>query len=501
MAKPADAVTMLDSVMDSDVVQPLPEEAKKFESQEKQKASILSNVVRRRNSLTLPSKKSSKPKSKSVTMRKRISMPFFPKNSLDTLENSEQVNSSRPLPPSPPSSPNGHLKSITEQEAEFDGSLGSLVTDVSLDTTGRVADDKLSNHASECSSTQSVDENFEMQLKDALKRFSKRFPLRIRFIEGYCSENSEHNLSANEMYDIHNVQNTRVVSLRDKDGFMHQIPLESATMFGLVYNPFGNFNEALNGYKFETCKEVMAANPMPTIVCLTNPAHGPDDYDNNEIYVIKGIQKNKLRGKRFLKVFSILNHAEKLLSEDYHGNFTTKPSLIRLHLPQIVESIAKPFPVQAVIYIDNQSPSFEFPISGVITLCDFREETSLLASPIIDVDSDRDDEETPLTIHLNDDMMELDVEVIKWQDGVQTSATNGSNDYDDVVVVPKSKPLENGVYDDVINSPRKPTSDEETYATVGREVLPHKPTDDTPGYDNLPKELVQNPNETTEAAL
>ena len=476
-------------------------------TQHKGRSMLLHNVLRRRNSLTLLYKKSSKAASKSKTMKKRESMPVSDKNSSEYLNTTEEnkldsenaPSYQRPLPPSPPPSPHSSpLFPLMEQDSKFE-SQGSGIDGIGAETSSE--DQRIKD-----SSLQSIHDSLtssEMSLKSALTEFNNHFPLRVKFVEGYCSEDSEHSLSANEVYDIQFVKKTRVITLKDKDGFMHHIPLASTMMFGLVYNPFSDYDEALAGYTFEACSDIIAAESMPTVVCATSPVHNLEEKHSiaeNEIFVVKGIQKPKLRGKRFLRVFSLLTNAEKLLPEECQGKFSTKPSLVRLHLPQIVNSITNSFPVQAVLYVDNQEPSLKlgFPISGVITLCDCRIETSLVAYPM-----SGEHTQDHVTLHLNDDMMALDVEVLKWKGSVQSllegeeyAPEGGSVDYDDVVVV--QKPItDNELYDDIVNTTRgKEVSDDETYAIVDMHKKVKMPGEAP--YDNVQKEIRLDPGNTNE---
>lgn len=319
-------------------------------------------------------------------------------------------------------------------------------------------------------------ESMSMSLQEALRKYDHHFPLRLKIMEGYCSEDSEHNLSTNDIYDIHFVKHTRVITLRDNNGFTHRIPLASAMMFGLVFNPNNNFDEALAGYQFEKCSDIMATEVMPQVVCATSRVDSPEEKHSikqNEIMVVKGVQKPKLRGKRSLRMFSLLTHTEKLLPEECQGKFTTKPSLIRLHLPQIVQCMSKSFPTQAVLYINTDCPDLaekiNLPLSGVITLCDCTTEMSLVASCVSEDCSD----ESQVNIHLNDEMTQLEVQVISWresgEDKILDECVNETDLYDDILVLQENQSTDdaNDIYDDVLVFKGKENLDEETYATVG----------------------------------
>lgn len=343
--------------------------------------------------------------------------------------------------------------------------------------------------------------SMSMLLDEALKKYNHHFPLRIKVLEGYCSEDSEHNLSTNDIYDIHFVKQTRVITLKDSNGFMHQIPLASAMMFGLVYNPNNNLDEALAGHHFEKCSDIMAVEIMPQVVCATSQFESIEESHSiakNEILVVKSIQKPKLRGKRSLKVFSLLTHTEKILPEECIGRFTTKPSLIQLHLPQMVQSISKPFPAQAVIYVNSDCPEvskkLNIPLSGIITLCDCTTETSLVASSV----SDDGSSEGQITLQLNDEMTQLEVEVISWRD-VEDSTSFGSEMpadkaehlpdedlYDDVLVLKANRDPDDA-YDDIVVTNFMVNSDEQTFGTQKNLLEPQHANQLQEGeYDSIP---------------
>ena len=457
-------------------------------------STLFSSVIQRRRSLTLPSKRA-----KELSKRKkRVSMADVEKHCRkELLEMSlgkpVTVNLSgheRPLPPSPPPSPSAArsaaLQSLSEEcECKKSSQCGIV------DFPGSIAS---SNEEHACFSSQSNGSR-RMKLETALTKFNGYFPLRVKFIEGYCSEDSEYNLSANEIYDIHFVKKARVITFKDKDGFKHQLSLASATMLGLVYNPLGDYNQALAGYVFDKCSDIMAADPMPLIVCATYPIVRSDERHSvyqNEILIVKGIQKPKLRGKRLLRTLSIATDAEKLLPEECHGRFTTKPSLIRLHLSQIIESIGNQFPVQAVLYVDGHEPSLNrgVPQSGVITLWGCNIETSLIGRPVNEDSSGDNSEDEYITLLLNENMMELDIEVLacgKAQPDIE-QVPDSPTEYDDIIVQKQLVHTASEEYDDVVLSSRREISDDEVYATVGKKASPKLNSPIETGYDKVPVE-------------
>lgn len=548
------------------------------------KSGILSNtsgrlykVIRRNSSQTLPPKKIITTLSPQQKMKKKVSLPVLEGISNDTpnqrpksvemsgLTAGGLLNYQRPLPPSPPPSPDtagsrsdacfpleeGELKVKTERDTAQDeaskffnesrpsvniekhesttikGGMSTRTRSVSLSPmqsmTSSMKASTTSVHSSYEMAGSSDKEpqlqhgpnvehsavNTSMSLEEALKKYNHHFPLRLKVMEGYCSEDSEHNLSTNDIYDIHFVKQTRVITLKDSDGFMHQIPLASSMKFGLVYNPNNNLTEALAGHQFEKCSDIMAAEIMPQVVCATIQVESTEENHSiatNEIVVVKQIQKPKLRGRRSLKVFSLLSHTEKILPEECMGMFTTKPSLIQLHLPQIVQSISKPFPTQAVLYVNSDCPELpkklNIPLSGIITLCDCTTEISLVASSVSDDGCDEDQ----IILQLNDEMTQLEVQVISWR-GVRDSATAWSDAmpvnkaehmldekatdlYDDILVLQANRCADQGndVYDDIIVTKRKVALDE---PSLGAQSEPQSTDQLQEGeYDSIPVERI-----------
>ena len=530
----------------------------------------LYKAIRRNSFQTLPAKKVKTTVSPQHEMKKKVSLPVLedvpndaplqrPRSTVEMsgLTAAGLLNYQRPLPPSPPPSPDTPCRPSSKSDASFPLEEGELKVknehDVSQSEASKLFTESspsvnIEKHESATrkddistinvslspmqsttssmkSSPTSVQEmigteahvkesvvNTSMSLEKALKKYNHHFPLRLKVMEGYCSEDSEHNLSTNDIYDIHFVKQTRVITLKDGNGFMHHIPLASSMMFGLVYNPNNNLNEALAGHQFEKCSDIMAAEIMPQVVCATIQVESTEENHSlakNEVIVVKNIQKPKLRGRRCLKVFSLLTHTEKVLPEECIGMFTTKPSLIQLHLPQIVQSISKPFPTQAVLYVNPDCPELpeklNIPLSGIITLCDCTTETSLVASSVSNDGCD----EGQIVLQLNDEMTQLEVQVISCR-GVSDSATAWSDTmpvnkaehmvdekttdlYDDILVLQAKRGADQGndVYDDIIVSNRKVGLDEQTLSTQKNVREPQATDQFQEGdYDSIPVEPV-----------
>ena len=102
--------------------------------------------------------------------------------------------------------------------------------------------------------------------------------------------------------------------------------------------------------------------------------------EENELLFIKGSQK-KLMGK-LLKVYSPLTCKKKELPENCVGHFSTKPYEVKLYLPEIVEHVINPFPIEAVLFVSADT-AYELPtylMSGNVTLRSVTTEMSLIAT-------------------------------------------------------------------------------------------------------------------------
>lgn len=193
----------------------------------------------------------------------------------------------------------------------------------------------------------------EMALRDAIHKYSGCFPLRIKVLQGYCSDITDVNISTDDVYDIHLVKETKVVSVKSESGMTYRIPLGSPQKVGLIYNPTNDYEKGLNGYVFRTISDITSLPILPKVICATQEARSTDRkylVEENEVLIVRQVHRTLFKGKKGLKVYSLISKSEKTLPDDCDGYFSTKPSLVRMHLPEIIEYIPKPFPVRAVIY-------------------------------------------------------------------------------------------------------------------------------------------------------
>ena len=216
-----------------------------------------------------------------------------------------------------------------------------------------------------------------LSLQQIVQKHSKSLPARVKVLQGYYGQNVE--LIADEIYNVHFVKHQKVVTIKDTQGTVYSAPLASTLQFGLVFTQ----QENMDGTTFHKASDIMALEVLPKVVCAMKAFRGKNEESSVKRNEILKIQSIEVREKEVLKVFSIRTNSVKILQANCKGDFSTKPSLIRLHLPDILTCI----PCKAVMFIDEtvtpQATARKFPssiLSGPIRINESKVETSLVAS-------------------------------------------------------------------------------------------------------------------------
>lgn len=277
--------------------------------------------------------------------------------------------------------------------------------------------------ASEVLPSQTHEENVPDQqsfsIKELMKNYSESFPLRIKVLQGYCSETNDVTMSTGDQYVVHFVKHIKTVKAKDEDGFVHSLPLGGGLQLGLIYNPNSSYDEALQGIDFPKVSDILSATTTPKVISASQAWAAVDDkvhIQENEILTVRQVHK-PVFGKKCLRVFSLLDNIEKLLPEDCCGQFSTKPSLVRLHLLEILEHIDNLFPCQAVMYssTDVAQPGHHLhdTQSRVITMSECVSENVLVASVACSEGEFKDEEQQMFDIPLDDELAEVEVALLE----------------------------------------------------------------------------------------
>ena len=233
------------------------------------------------------------------------------------------------------------------------------------------------------------DEYQRITLPNLTSKYS--LPLCVQVVKGFVRKHGEEGaIASGEVYNIHFVKHTKVVRTIDCHGNTHNVPLNSAARFGIIYRSRRSVS-LQEPEQFETAGDIMSASPLPRVVCAKSSYRGPDSassVEKNEVFVIQGIYNRKL-GFNLLKVMHVGEQQQRMLSRDCTGHFTTDPYRTQMYLPDILSNVPRPLPLMANMYADTESEHTlpECLTPEAVILAEEATETSLVATLMND-DSD-----------------------------------------------------------------------------------------------------------------
>eukprot|EP00731_Ephydatia_muelleri_P004462 Em0002g638a len=246
----------------------------------------------------------------------------------------------------------------------------------------------------------------ELTLKKLVEKHQDLFPIRVHVCKGFYGPTERSSVSEGDIYNIHCVKKAKVVIVRDCSKVDYKIALNSSVEFGVLHNPEGNVQIALDGYKYPKVSDILATSPLPKAVRATVEFKGTavdNTVEKNEIFIIKEI---KLKGNcRCLVVYSVTKSMLKYLFESCEAHFSTKPNDVRLFLPEILEHFPQPFPTTCYLFV-NSDTCQELPYhltSSAVTLAGESTDLSLIASGNFEAEPGH-----PLLVELP---IDLDIEV------------------------------------------------------------------------------------------
>ena len=236
-------------------------------------------------------------------------------------------------------------------------------------------------------------------------KYAKALPLRITVCGGFYGQSDRTTLSGGEIFNIHFMKHTKVVTMKGQYGIQFVVPMHSAIQFGLIYDPYNDNSRApVKAFQFKKISDILKMPVLPKVICATKSVYSqkPENaIQANEIFVVKGLTEES---KQFLKVYSIATRREKYLYVHCDGNFTTLPQSIGLHLPELVSQVPELFPANAVLIMSKgtttEPPSY---LSGVVQLLGNKTEMSFVATNAL--------EESAKNAPLTDIPADLNVEI------------------------------------------------------------------------------------------
>ena len=208
----------------------------------------------------------------------------------------------------------------------------------------------------------------EVEFKDSytigeiVNSYSYAVPVSMRILQGYFSDTSDVNISTDDVYFLHSIRHSSMVTIRDDKSMTHKIPVDSPVKIGLIYNQ----EESLNGYEFKMVSDILAMPTLPKLIYAKQAiitGEEKSSFSVGEIFRVGHTSKSVFKSKRGLEVFSLLTRSKKLILDSSLGCFSTKPSLVRVELASFMELFTDIFPAQVVVYPDtmDSTSSQEFP--------------------------------------------------------------------------------------------------------------------------------------------
>jgi len=274
---------------------------------------------------------------------------------------------------------------------------------------GNIRSQLLSTQIESTHTDSGTEDEERLTLSELVAKYSQSFPLRVRVMKGFFGQQGEENaIASGEEYSIHFVKHTKVVKIKDYYGHnTFIVPFNSAARFGILYR---GAVASRGPERFETVGEVMAAVPLPKVICAKCSYHGSDSRSSvrkDEVLVVHGIHRGKLGfGRSMLKVMSVAKREEKLLQRDCIGQFTTDPYSTQMYLPELLSNVSD-LPLVARMYLDIEGDAFpEYLISEPVTLAEQYTERSVVATAM-----DNEDNPGGVASTLVDLPTSLDIEV------------------------------------------------------------------------------------------
>ena len=264
-------------------------------------------------------------------------------------------------------------------------------------------------------------------LQELGEKYSKSLPLQIKVQRGYSGQTANITISTADIFNVHCVKRQKVIRIKDNQGSVYSIPLNSSIKIGLVYEPSGGDTKAGESFIFPRVSDLLSVSTLPKVVCATKACKGADvktTVQKNEILIVRQAHRPKLLGKKYIEAFSLVSRIEKYLDADCEGHFSTQPMLVGLHIPELLEFLPTAFPCQAFLlagatlesslrYISNST------ISTPVTILEATAETSLIVSPVLDPEvvppESMESEETLLDIPLDDCLADVEVAIVEME--------------------------------------------------------------------------------------
>lgn len=164
-------------------------------------------------------------------------------------------------------------------------------------------------------------------------------------------------LQSQDMINVHFVKRRPTMRVVARN-LHYLLPLNSAGVkVGFLHESYNAFPTCRSA--FETVADLVAASPIPKVVCSRRRWGGGDigadpqsGVAAGEVLAILDVAAD-LRGQKVLRAYSYLIKSAKILPMDCAGSFTLCPNEIKLTFSELLNNAAVPFPWSVVLFPDG----------------------------------------------------------------------------------------------------------------------------------------------------
>lgn len=185
-----------------------------------------------------------------------------------------------------------------------------------------------------------------LNLSEIVEQHSQNLPMMVEVGGSLYGVGVSSSLLEGELLNFHFLKKTecaRIMVERRKTREL-SIPINSVLQFSPLYDPTDNINEARQGTIFKSVRKLMLTKLLPHVVCVTD-VPGSEKIHSlvapGDVLVLKNIVR-KRAGGGFLICIHIQRNREIKLKEVWNIWFSSKPELLKLHLPELLDHVALP---------------------------------------------------------------------------------------------------------------------------------------------------------------
>ena len=227
-----------------------------------------------------------------------------------------------------------------------------------------------------------VDIEFAIPFSLVADRHSSDLPLQVKIsgsLYGVCGTAS---LVDGDTINLHFLKETSCVRVMMTENREVTVPFNSSLEFSPLYKSTGDLADAMDGKEFLSVADLMSADPLPLVICVKGQQHKiSSQLASGDVLVLKKLKRKGLLSASYIECHNVWRNVDVKLTENTRAQFSTKPHLVKLRLPQFIKHIELPQEVMVSHHDDSQWSQLHpcFP-NNVCTLLSSTTETSFIAS-------------------------------------------------------------------------------------------------------------------------